>query len=104
MKKNSDASNFDRSKVVEIKKEILSRADNIDSIETDAVEHLLDKIIDTWDDMKTNEPTVYYYYAGKEKNRSLLLQFEEKDAELYRGFRTLNNLRNVDATVNLYLD
>ena len=104
MKENRDASNFDRSKVVDIKEEILSRANNIDSIEKDAVAQMLDRIIDTWDEIKNREPTVYYYYAGKEKNQSLLLRFEEKDAELYRGFRTLNNLRNVDATVNLYLD
>ena len=104
MKENSEASNFDRSKVVDIKEEILSRAKNIDSIETDAVAEMLDSIIDTWDDMKNREPTIYYDYARVEKNRSLLLRFEEKDAELYRGFRTLNNLRNVDATVNLYLD
>ena len=104
MKENSDASNFDRHNVVDIKKEILNRVDNIDCIETDAVEHLLDSIIDTWDDMKNREPAIYYDYARGKKNRSLLLRFEEKDAELYRGFRTLNNLRNVDATVNLYLD
>ena len=101
MKENSDASNFDRSKVVDIKKEILSRAKNIDPIEIDAVERMLDRIIDTWEEIKNREGTVYYYLE-KEKHQSLLLRFEETGH--YRGFRTLNNLRNVDATVNLYLD
>ena len=101
MKENSDASKFDRSKVVDIKKEILNRANNIDSIEIDAVEQMLDSIVNTWEEIKNREGTVYYHIE-KEKHQSLLLRFEETGH--YRGFRTLNNLRNVDATVNLYLD
>lgn len=105
MNENSNASNFNRSdELIRVKDEILKRTTHIDSLESDAVAQLLDRIIDTWEDMKNREGTIYYNRAGSEKKRSLLLRFEDPDAEIYRGFRTLNNLRNVDATVNLYME
>lgn len=77
---------------------ILERIEIVDKEEVDSAKKDLDKIIEYWDKITDGNNLTY----SKKNTKKLLVRTDETNNSTY-GFITLNSMRNVDTSSNIYV-
>jgi len=93
-----------REEIESLKKIILERVQKIDNLETEHVREELDYIIEEWENICDGEHLVYSKDWTKDGVLKRLLINAEETSEDAEGFSTLNTMRNVDMSSNIYLE
>ncbi len=79
---------------------ILKRIEIVDKEETEQAKKDLEKIIEKWEQITDGENLTYSYSSNGEKH--LLIRTDENENST-NGFITLNSMRNVDTTSNIFV-
>lgn len=91
-----------KAEIYEYAERILKRVKIVDEEELEQVKEDLDKIIEHWDSITDGTNLTYSKQNSEKKLKKLLIRTDETSSDA-SGFITLNSMRNVDTSSNIFI-